>query len=190
MSRLSKNVVTVRNYLLLFLIVSSVCFINAQPLRFGVKAGFNASNYKADANTIPQPGFHFGATAEYSISDLISIQPEMLFTLKGDSNRDPYYLEIPVHMKFTFPFQSHKWYLSAGGYWAYGLYGKDKYMVGVFQRNYLMRYDYGAVVGTGYEVTDNLLFGLSYSYGLANMIDVKGLDWSDESLALSIYFRF
>ncbi|MDD4823063.1 MAG: porin family protein [Bacteroidales bacterium] len=179
-----------RYYLLIFLIVSCVFRIHAQPLRFGINAGFNASNYKADANTIPKPGFHIGATAEYSISDLISIQPEMLFTLKGDSNRDPYYLEIPVHLKFTFPLQSRKWYLSAGGYWAYGLYGKDKYRVGVFQRNYLMRYDYGAVVGAGYEVTDNLLFGLSYSYGLANMIDVKGLDWSAESLALSIYFRF
>lgn len=164
--------------------------VNAQPLRFGVKAGFNASNYKADANTIPQPGFHIGATAEYAISDLISIQPEVLFALKGDSNRDPYYLEIPVHLKFSFPLHSHKWYLSAGGYWAYGLYGKDKYKVGVFQTNYFMRYDYGAVIGTGYEVTDNLLLGLNYSRGLANIIDVKGLDWSNESLSLSIYFRF
>jgi hypothetical protein len=180
----------VRNYLLLFLIVSSVCCVHAQPLRFGIKAGFNASNYKADANTTPQSGFHFGATAAYSLSNQISIQPEVLFTLKGDSNRDPYYLEIPVHVKFSFPAQSRKWYVSAGGYWAYGLYGKDVYEVGVFQTNYLLRYDYGAVVGTGYEVTDNLLFGLSYSYGLANIIDVKGLDWSNENLALSIYFQF
>lgn len=190
MSRLSKNTVLVRNFLLFSLIVFCVFGINAQPLRFGIKAGFNASNYMADANTIPKPGFHIGATSEYAISNRLSIQPEVLFTLKGDNNRDPYYLEIPVHMKFSLPIQSRKWYVSAGGYWAYGLYGKDKYKVGVFQTNYLMRYDYGVVVGTDYEVTDNLLFALSYSYGLANMIDVKGLDWSNESLALSIYFRF
>lgn len=179
-----------RKLLVIAFIAITMFSINAQPLRFGVKAGFNASNYKADANTIPQLGFQIGATAEYAISDLISIQPEALFALKGDSNRDPYYLEIPVHVKFSFPAQSRKWYVSAGGYWAYGLYGKDVYEVGVFQTNYLLRYDYGAVVGTGYEVTDNLLFGLSYSYGLANIIDVKGLDWSNENLALSIYFQF
>jgi len=180
----------VRKLLVIAFIAITMFSVNAQPLRFGVKAGFNASNYKADANTIPQPGFHIGATAEYAISDLISIQPEALFALKGDSNRDPYYLEIPVHLKFSFPLHSHKWYLSAGGYWAYGLYGKDKYKVGVFQTNYFIRYDYGAVIGTGYEVTDNLLLGLNYSRGLANIIDVKGLDWSNESLSLSIYFRF
>jgi hypothetical protein len=180
----------VRKLLVIAFIAITMFSINAQPLRFGVKAGFNASNYKADANTIPQLGFQIGATAAYSLSNQISIQPEVLFTLKGDSNRDPYYLEIPVHVKFSFPAQSRKWYVSAGGYWAYGLYGKDVYEVGVFQTNYLLRYDYGAVVGTGYEVTDNLLFGLSYSYGLANIIDVKGLDWSNENLALSIYFQF
>ncbi|MBC3540435.1 porin family protein [Rufibacter sediminis] len=51
----------------------------------GVKAGVNYSTITADNdnNVKYKPDFHLGAFADFSISDMVSIRPELLYSRKG-----------------------------------------------------------------------------------------------------------
>lgn len=85
-------------------------------VRFGMKAGVNASNVKfqRDLDFDPLPGFQAGLQADIGLSPRFSIQPALLYVTKGFSSElefrnqqgtstgkfrgtfRPHYLEIPV----------------------------------------------------------------------------------------------
>ena len=54
---------------------------------FGFKVGFNGSDINGD-NQIQgiKPGMHVGAVAEIQVSDLFSIQPEILYSIQGSQH--------------------------------------------------------------------------------------------------------
>lgn len=94
----------------------------------GIKAGLNIANLTGDdvEDTDPKMGLAIGGFLTYSINDMFSIQPEILFTMKGmkidyeetetDDNWEYYaksegswklnYLEIPVLAKLNIPMES------------------------------------------------------------------------------------
>lgn len=111
------------------------------------KAGYTHYSVKFDSdysdNIKFKGGFLVGAGANIPISDLFSIQPELLFIQKGW--REEYsqdfgagesyfdkelftlnYIEIPVMFKFTFG-SSTKFFVNGGPYFAFGLGGKNKF---------------------------------------------------------------
>jgi hypothetical protein len=89
----------------------------------GIKAGLNVANQVGgDMENDLLYGFNVGGSATFPLSNLISLQPEVLFTTKGcnydfeeitengqiknyehyDGSWRIYYLEIPLLVKFTF----------------------------------------------------------------------------------------
>ncbi len=59
--------------------------VNAQEVTFGAKAGLNLASVSGD-NTDEIDGrtaFHVGAIAEIAISDVFSVQPELLYSAQG-----------------------------------------------------------------------------------------------------------
>jgi opacity protein-like surface antigen len=60
---------------------------HAQGVRFGVKAGANLSNLAGDLTNQSQYnnrfGFHGGVMVNFGLGDILSIQPEVLYSQKG-----------------------------------------------------------------------------------------------------------
>ncbi len=130
--------------------------LNTQAqITFGVKAGLNMANISAnfaDANDEPATkmgiAFHAGLAVDYALSEKMSIQSGLLFTIKGanddlDALAKDYdelynvtgvevtgsstnrfnYLEIPIHFAYSI---NEKLQLYAGPYVAIGFGGKAK----------------------------------------------------------------
>ena len=62
-----------------------VCSLHAQNVTFGVKAGLNFACLSGDdaEDFDGRTSFHIGATAEFSLSETFSIQPELLYSGQG-----------------------------------------------------------------------------------------------------------
>ncbi|NNK86780.1 MAG: PorT family protein [Flavobacteriaceae bacterium] len=59
------------------------CGMIAQDLTFGAKAGGNLATLTNNDDYEAKFGLHFGAVAEWEISDDFSIQPELLYSAQG-----------------------------------------------------------------------------------------------------------
>ncbi len=86
--------------------------VNAQ-ITVGARGGLNLSSLRGDdvEDLDGTTGFHFGAFADFGVSDVFSVQPEILLSQKGaeESEGDATlsinlsYLEIPVLAKVRIP---------------------------------------------------------------------------------------
>ncbi len=84
--------------------------VNAQEVKFGVKAGVNFASLGADAEDVKaRTSIHFGAMAEFMLSDKFSIQPELVYSAQGtkfDDSDDLVtkldYLNLPILAKYYF----------------------------------------------------------------------------------------
>jgi hypothetical protein len=110
--------------LIVLLVVSASAFAQGIVAK-GVKVGMNIANLKGDdaEETDAVVGGVFGAFVTYKLNEMISVQPEMLFTMKGTSFEWDYtesygsyvmtekedvtyslsYLEIPVLVQYQLP---------------------------------------------------------------------------------------
>lgn len=86
--------------LITLLIALSTLVTNAQETTFGAKLGANFTNYYGDDVDNSKTGFVGGFTAEISLNDNISIQPELLFSFEGSKDSDLNYLRIPMIAKY------------------------------------------------------------------------------------------
>jgi len=153
---------------------------------FGVKGGFNMSNFLSnddeanDENVLY--GFNAGVYATLPISDFVAIQPEILFTTRGsevDYNNAGLsgtakfklnYIEVPllVRVNITKNFNVH-----AGGYASYLVSSKLK-GEGSFDFNEgvdtddLNKFDAGIAAGVGVDFNP-ISIGLRYNYGLTTV---------------------
>ena len=90
--------------LLLLFVFALVTVISAQAqVGFGLRVGANYSDFRGDdaPNTDRIFGAHAGLTANIPVSadNFFSVQPELLFSMKGAKNGDElrlYYIDLPV----------------------------------------------------------------------------------------------
>ena len=107
---------SVLSILLLLVMVSSV-MAQDNPAPKGIKGGINMAKWVGDGSPYPSEyektltGFVFGAFFTLYSGPQISIQPEILYSMKGIKYSDgsnyvkfkTNYLEIPVLLKYNFP---------------------------------------------------------------------------------------
>ena len=72
-----------KNILLMILSIIFSNEISAQDLTFGAKAGGNLATLTNNDEYESKFGMHFGAVAEWELSDDFSIQPELLYSAQG-----------------------------------------------------------------------------------------------------------
>lgn len=119
---------------------------------FGVRAGLNLSKMlvKDNDNTYSDnykmnPGFHIGGTVEFPISDMFSVEADLLLSTKGTRVKEEetmmgetyemkakinlFYIDIPITVKASFDVGDVKIYGAAGPYIGVGLSGKSKYEI-------------------------------------------------------------
>lgn len=148
-----------RNIILIFLcLFTSFAGQSKEPqsVTWGIRAGFNVSNfyYDGDLDFDPIPGFSAGVVADIPIKDWIGINTGLYFSTKGgetsmylgdydnvydmecDATVQSMYLEIPVLASFRFyPSDKNRFELNVGPYFACGVGGETEATVtGEYQR--------------------------------------------------------
>ncbi len=159
----------------------------AASIQFGIKAGGNmAKPTRADADdpmaTLKsRVGFTGGIFFAFNFGSVLTIQPEILYTMKGasyvaldDSYTDKLYadyIEIPILLKLRIPLPIIQPFIFAGPSLGFKLSEKLE-RDGVPLTDVLLKNnDYGAVFGAGLNLGRNFMIDVRYSLGLQKVYD-------------------
>ena len=162
----------------------------AAGIRFGIKAGGNmAKPTGADARNPlatlqSRVGFMGGIFLSVDLSRVLSIQSEVLYTMKGATyiaNDDTYtdklyadYIEVPMLLKLRIPTPVVQPFIFGGPTVGFKL--QEKLMSNgeevplteaLFKNN-----DYGAILGAGLNLGRNLMLDVRYSLGMQKVVAV------------------
>jgi len=159
-------------------------------LRVGLRTGVNFANMTIeDATPAPKGlvGFHFGAMAEYTLTDMFGVEAGLLYSRKGcksefefsqdimgmyykitgDMKIKPAYLEIPINAIVKLDLDDKKIFFTAGPYIGLGIGGK------ITSDATLETNIPGMDLATlGYENTDEAI-----KFGSSDTVDLKGMDF-------------
>ncbi len=169
-------------------------------VRFGIKGGGNMANVNGSfasdlgdwKNTI---GFCAGIFVELNLGNVLTIQPEVLYTLKGAKAEGVVvdvpaseklsfdYIEIPLLLKLRVPAGSIHPFIFAGPAIGFNLSSKLEYALGDEEgaepiENF-KKVDYSAIFGAGLQLGGSLHFDVRYTMGLQKLIQVPDLEAFD-----------
>ncbi|MCP4977047.1 MAG: PorT family protein [Maribacter sp.] len=153
---------------------------NAQEVKFGAKAGVNITNVSGDApGQKARTAFHLGGVAKISLTDKLSFQPELLYSLQGYKyDRGDFegkykfdYLNVPLMAKFMV---ADGLSLEAGPQVGFLLSAKDVWESdsnsGTLDvKEDISGTDIGVNFGIGYELESGLNFAVRYNLGLSEI---------------------
>lgn len=172
-----------RKIILSILAVAAFGTANAQEIKFGAKAGLNISNFTKDATTDSRTAFYFGGLADFTITEEFHIQPELLFSFEGaDDDWGVSYVRIPVMAKY---YVIEGWSIQAGPSIALKIGTQEDVVDDVIKS-----LDFGFGIGSAYELTNGLFFETRYTFGLANVSDINGVDAKTSLFQLGLGYRF
>ena len=179
---------------IVLLIIMAVCGLSqVRGQDFGVKAGYNYSTFSGETSSLSTieglSGFYIGGLVELPISNVLSIQPELIFSRQGVALRQGLknlsirtdtseirldYLNIPVMAKVNLgPI-----FLEGGVQFGF-LVNKpkmDSYIANVYLRNLLDKdsynsFDFGVGAGLGVKLNQHFFVETRYTYSLTNVFD-------------------
>ncbi|MDR0977265.1 MAG: PorT family protein [Prevotellaceae bacterium] len=172
---------------------------------WNARAGLNLSNVtNSDANM--KVGFNIGAGMDYAFTDLLSLQPSLLFTTKGATVSEgeitgtvnAMYLELPVLLAARIPVnQSVNVVITVGPYAACGVGGKASISskgvsisVDTFGEDNYNRFDAGIATGLALEFS-KFFVGLNGEFGLTNLNPADtGGDGKNVNYYLGVGYKF
>jgi opacity protein-like surface antigen len=167
--------------------------VQAQLVKFGVKAGVNFANQTGDIPDVDKEGitsYHAGLVAEIKLLDKFAIQPELLYSTQGatykfddvrnDIKNELGYLSIPVMAKF---YLSDSFSLEVGPQASFLLSEKDNVELGDAET-----FEFGLNAGLGFKLTEN--FFVQGRYGLGLTEASKEADVKNSTVQLSVGFLF
>ena len=183
---------------LLFAAAIGTASAQQAPTIVGFRGGVTLSTYTGNASAAEyKTGFHAGMIFKLPVNNLLSIQPELLYSMKGARRSESsngysesydetlHYVDVPVLAKITTAqglfFEAGPQLgvlLAARGEAAVaGPYGSRK-VSGSIKAEF-NDLDLGYVIGLGFQVPDNpLLLGVRYNGGFTNI----ARDYGDKSL--------
>lgn len=179
---------------IVLLIIMAVCGLSqVHGQDFGVKAGYNYSTFSGETSSLSTieglSGFYIGGLVELPISNVLSIQPELIFSRQGVDLRQGLknlsirtdtseirldYLNIPVIAKVNLG----RLFLEGGVQFGF-LVSKpkvDSYIANVYLRNLLDKgsynsFDFGVGAGLGVKLNQRFFVETRYTYSLTNVFD-------------------
>lgn len=180
----------------LFLCAAIVTVITtqAQSTRFGFKGGVNANTFylKSEGTasdsrySLTKPGFHVGGIADFKFSENFSIQPQLLFAMKGgkikmsgtETEFNFYTIDLPVN----FLYHHNGFFIGAGPNLSYGVSGKGKSSsstteVDLYKDGALgagtkfERFEVGVNATMGYTCPSGLTLATNFTPGLTDILD-------------------
>ncbi|MBC9796174.1 porin family protein [Sinomicrobium weinanense] len=191
-----------------FLLVAVMAFgfgfnATAQDVTFGVKAGLNFSNLKFDTNISSgsndtKTGFYIGGLADFGVSEVFHIQPEVLYSSEGtkveyDGSKEDgniSFINIPVLAKF---YVAEGFNIQAGPQLGI-LVDADGGTDGLKTTNFSLSF------GAGYELPGGFFFDARYSLGLTDISEIdeiyignmviSGIDVKTRNFQVGFGYRF
>ncbi len=170
----------------LFLVAAIAVFgftsVNAQEVTFGAKAGLNLASASGDEtdDIKARTAFHVGVVAEIAISDVFSVQPDLLYSSQGakadegDGEIKLDYINLPIMAKY---YVAEGFSVEAGP--QVGFLMSAKFDDGDNEediKDEMSGIDFGFNIGVGYKMESGLNFAARYNVGLSNVWDYEGSD--------------
>ncbi len=165
---------------------------NAQDLTFGAKAGANFATLGGDFdNAETRTSIHLGGVLEVSISDVFSVQPEILYSSQGagsDLDDDDVlkldYINIPILAKY---YVVDNLSIEAGPQIGFLLSaeveeGGDTEDI----KDITKSTDIGLNFGLGYKLDSGLNFGARYYFGS----DINDIEEDSDKITNSVFQLF
>jgi len=149
--------------------------MNAQDVKFGVKAGLNIASINGnDANADARTSLHIGVVSELKIGDQFSIQPELLYSEQGAVVQDFSkikldYLSLPILAKY---YITDGFSIEAGPQFSFLV--ND---IVDFEPNVPLNdndtnaenFDLSAAIGLGYNISSKLFAQARYTVGVTTI---------------------
>jgi hypothetical protein len=169
----------------------------AADVRFGVKGGASIANVNGDfadglSDWKSTVGFCGGIFLELNFGRVLTIQPEILYTMKGADTGDGKlkfdYLEIPVLLKLRIPMGSVHPFIFAGPAFGFNL----KALIEGIKIEDMPSSDYSAVFGGGLQLGRSIHLDVRYTMGLQKLEipDLETIDLKNGVLSATIGLAF
>lgn len=151
--------------------------VNAQEVKFGLKAGMNISTFTGDVeNAKSLVGFQAGVFAQIPISEKFTFQPEALYSGQGAKAKEDGisgkwtadYINIPLMVKYNI---AEKFNVEAGP--QVGFLMSSKLKEGgesMDVKDNMKSVDFTLNVGASYDITSNILVGVRYGAGISSIV--------------------
>jgi hypothetical protein len=156
-------------------------------VRFGLKAGASLTNFTGkdvDGNA-NKFGFNGGVVANFGINDMFSIQPEVLYSMKGakvdgsDGRINLNYIDVPILAKIAtgetglfFELGPQVGFLASAKL-------KDNNS-SADAKELFKSVDFGYAAGVGFQIASGAMVGLRYNGGFTNAF--KAIDFGGTSV--------
>lgn len=189
-----------------FLAIILSCSASFAQLGIGLKGGLNlasvsnlgegssSSGAASSSNkTKPKIGMHLGGYINFSFSDMLGFQPELLFTMKGyvyestvtvlgttsssTSSATINYIELPLQLRIN---PSEKIHILGGPYIGFlagakskteSTFGNSSSTSTSSSTDGLTSMDFGLALGLGFKADNGFVGGVKYSRGFSSIFD-------------------
>lgn len=176
------------------LAVFGLTTIHAQSVRFGAKAGANFSSLNGDDvdDVDGRTSFHVGGVVNIGISELFSVQPELIYSSQGASADDSDgdisinldYINIPIMADFQL---AEGFSLQGGPQVGFNISSKLDFDGEDEDIDNIQTLDFGVGIGAQYVLPMNLFFQARYVTGITNVFEEEdGFDTEAKNSTISI----
>jgi hypothetical protein len=166
-------------------------------VRFGLKGGANIANVNGNWDETlgdwkSSVGFCGGIFIELNFGRVLTIQPEVLYTMKGADTGDGKlkfdYIEIPVLLKLRIPTGSIHPFVFAGPAFGFSL----KALINGVEISDMPPADYSAVIGGGLQLGRSIHVDARYTMGLQKLAipDIDTIDLKNGVLSATLGLAF
>ncbi|GGE41727.1 porin family protein [Psychroflexus planctonicus] len=180
-----------KSILYIFALISTCSFsqkedVTEDKIDFGFRFGLSLSDLITSSNSVePRPTFLAGIHAEYKLNSTWSVQPELLFSRKGEMSRSTDsqsslraenrllldYIELPILARYRL---KNNISFEAGPYVSYLVTAKKEILEGTnFESSnfydLIEKFDSGLAIGATYQTEWNFFLGFRYSRGFINV---------------------
>lgn len=183
--------IVLKTIMITALLLVGVFTSNAQSnsdFEFGIKAGANLANLK-NANGKAKIGPVGGIFTEYRISEKFSIRSEAMFSVQGAKEKGNFetvklnHVNVLPGLARFYPVENFS--IEVGPYGGLLLSKKG----GDLNKSDYRKIDYGATLGIGYRIVENIEIGARYYYGIRDITKTTGkINNSTIQVALSYSF--
>lgn len=196
----------------LLIVAMAMISTGAFAQSINVKAGMNVSSHIGDDDAKAIIGFKAGAGVEFSITDMFSIEPSLMFATKGmkyeatilsstvTAKVTQMYLELPILAKARINIGDNmNFTIGLGPYLAYGVGGKwktvgdtpsggwDREGAKAFGDNGYRPFDAGVALAAGFEF-GRIIVGLDTELGLVKLHE--NISNKNMSFSVGVGYRF
>lgn len=190
-----------------FVLVAAVVLVSAVQaqkgsIKFGVKAGANFYKFSGDdadfGDVSPkiQVGIAGGGLVNIPVSDMFSVQPEVLFSMEGTKYEESgdklmyktNYINIPVLFQYN---NASGFYAETGPQIGFLMSAKaDDGSNSTDVKDSFKGTNFSWALGLGYKMKSGFGFGARYNLGLGNIVDESDIDIKLGGFHVGVFYLF